>query len=89
MRQAKEDLRGDRLESRIQVARRGSKRRDSGWLASVVRRTRRVIRKLLEIGRVDLITQTNRVNRYPLRSHCIGQLDRTIVGLIGDIIYGE
>ena len=89
MRQAKEYLRGDRLESRIQVARRGSKRRDSGWLASVVRRTRRVVRKLLEIGRVDLITQTNRVNRYPLSSHRIGRLDRTIVGLSADIQFSK
>jgi len=89
MRQAKDDIRGDLLESSVQVARRGSKRCDSGWLASVVLRTRGVIRKLLEIGRVDLIAQTNRVNSYPLSSHRIGQLDRTIVGLIGDIIYGE
>ena len=89
LRQAKEDLRGDGLEGCIQVARRGSKLREPGWLAGVVQGTCRVIRKLLEIGRVDLIAQTNGVNRYPAGSHRIGQLDGTVVGLVGDILYGK
>ena len=85
LRQAKEDFRGDRLESSIQFTRRGSKLREPGWLVSVVLRTGRVISKFLEIGLIDLIAQTNRVNRYPKSSHRIGQLDRTILGILADI----